>query len=667
MSIAFANDRGTYSYSFLSEKDNLRPELKRKNEDWSGVPGIGSGVAPFPQALKRSYQEAFKVWADVSNLKFEEKSDPKRASIWIANAFFKHEGYDNILKTGPVKLGSHESLIDSQNKALATKPLISDTNYFRIKQDLESGDDLLPGSSTFSTAVHEIAHGLGLSHPHDYGLGLAGSGVFPGLVPNDAFAIHSEGVYGLTQSPFTIMSYKRGYADRYITSATQANADVTATPMALDVAVAQLKYGTNRKTRSGNTKYLLDPSKWITIYDAGGEDWVDANVFGKKNRDDNGLYLGARINLRPAEMNAIRPHSGMPMEYYSFENVPPKVEIAINALISMETSQIGSLLGLGIPMAAKIGKILESDHMREPFLDKWLSELKDFGETVSGFDKKGINFLQIVSALKQYVSLSSDLTSRISENILPFFKEGEYALKSDQVQYLGNLLDLTPRFSASVQSAYAAIYGCNDSSSVCQDEQVQELLYIHQQQQDVLERSAGGVAGYPSHFLGRNSGFTIAAGVIIENALGTPGSDVITGNAEDNILKGGKGPDVLEGYFGADRLVGGPGADIFAYSYMQDSLPTRRSMDLITDFQDDDSISLRNVRLRIDEEDNPHSKLLKPNFNFQFIESSEFEGRAGEVRFSGQQLQVDIDGDAKSDFSIRLNGVREVRADQLIL
>ena len=146
--------------------------------------------------------------------------------------------------------------------------------------------------------------------------------------------------------------------------------------MALDVAVAQLKYGTNRKTRTGNTRYPLDPSKWITIYDAGGEDWVDAKRFGKKQRNDSGAYLGARINLRPAEMNAIRPHSGMPMEYYPFENVSPKLEIAINALISMETSQIGALLGLGIPMAEKVRKILSSDRIREPFLAQWSSSSK---------------------------------------------------------------------------------------------------------------------------------------------------------------------------------------------------------------------------------------------------------------------------------------------------
>ena len=167
--------------------------------------------------------------------------------------------------------------------------------------------------------------------------------------------------------------------------------------------------------------------------------------------------------------------------------------------------------------------------------------------------------------------------------------------------------------------------------------------------------------------MGKNSGFTIAAGVIIENALGTPGDDVITGNAENNFLKGGRGSDIIEGYFGADRLAGGPGSDIFVYSHLGDSLPSRRKMDLITDFQDDDAISLRDLRLRIDEEQTPYSRFLDPDFTFKFIESSKFDSNAGEVRFSDQQLQIDFDGDAKSDFSIRLNGVREITTDNLIL
>jgi Ca2+-binding RTX toxin-like protein len=58
-----------------------------------------------------------------------------------------------------------------------------------------------------------------------------------------------------------------------------------------------------------------------------------------------------------------------------------------------------------------------------------------------------------------------------------------------------------------------------------------------------------------------NSGFTIAAGVVIENAQGGTGDDRITGNEAANRLTGDDGSDVLFGNGGADTLLGGAGAD----------------------------------------------------------------------------------------------------------
>ena len=49
---------------------------------------------------------------------------------------------------------------------------------------------------------------------------------------------------------------------------------------------------------------------------------------------------------------------------------------------------------------------------------------------------------------------------------------------------------------------------------------------------------------------------------LIENGIGGPGNDTITGNAARNALSGGNGSDVLRGGRGADRLDGGPGADV---------------------------------------------------------------------------------------------------------
>lgn len=49
----------------------------------------------------------------------------------------------------------------------------------------------------------------------------------------------------------------------------------------------------------------------------------------------------------------------------------------------------------------------------------------------------------------------------------------------------------------------------------------------------------------------------IAAGVIIENAIGGSGDDRLMGNDAANILRGGGGADELSGGGGSDTLVGG--------------------------------------------------------------------------------------------------------------
>lgn len=57
---------------------------------------------------------------------------------------------------------------------------------------------------------------------------------------------------------------------------------------------------------------------------------------------------------------------------------------------------------------------------------------------------------------------------------------------------------------------------------------------------------------------------SIARGVVIENARGGSGSDLITGNSVANYLSGGAGADTLVGLEGDDTLAGGPGADVLS-------------------------------------------------------------------------------------------------------
>jgi serralysin len=74
------------------------------------------------------------------------------------------------------------------------------------------------------------------------------------------------------------------------------------------------------------------------------------------------------------------------------------------------------------------------------------------------------------------------------------------------------------------------------------------------------EYNGGGSVSYVSDIYG---GFTIAANVDIENAIGGSGNDEITGNSSNNVLEGGAGDDTLTGYDGNDTLIGGAGDDTY--------------------------------------------------------------------------------------------------------
>jgi Ca2+-binding RTX toxin-like protein len=66
-----------------------------------------------------------------------------------------------------------------------------------------------------------------------------------------------------------------------------------------------------------------------------------------------------------------------------------------------------------------------------------------------------------------------------------------------------------------------------------------------------LQYEAGG-GGFLSYVAGIHGGFTIAHGVVIENAIGGAGNDTLIGNAADNVLTGGPGADILNGGAGSD-------------------------------------------------------------------------------------------------------------------
>ena len=152
---------------------------------------------------------------------------------------------------------------------------------------------LQPGGLGFVTLIHEIGHGLGLAHPHDEG---GGSERMQGVIS----PFNSRGTFDLNQGVFTTMTYNDGWDTAPHGASPTQNWGLQATPMALDVALIQQRYGVNSATNAGATEYVLPTATGVgvgysAIWDGGG---VDAIVH-------NGT-AGAVIDLRAATLqNAV--------------------------------------------------------------------------------------------------------------------------------------------------------------------------------------------------------------------------------------------------------------------------------------------------------------------------------------------------------------------------
>lgn len=139
--------------------------------------------------------------------------------------------------------------------------------------------------------------------------------------------------------------------------------------------------------------------------------------------------------------------------------------------------------------------------------------------------------------------------------------------------------------------------------------------------------------------------------ISIEDVIGTRVGDVIAGSGAANRITGG---------LGFDEMAGRGGADTFVYRGRAEAPVNAQAIDLIDDFTraQGDKVDLSAIDANTG---------LAGNQAFRFIGGGAFSGQAAELRFAGQILSGDINGDGRADFRIGLADVASMLASDFLL
>ena len=158
---------------------------------------------------------------------------------------------------------------------------------------------------------------------------------------------------------------------------------------------------------------------------------------------------------------------------------------------------------------------------------------------------------------------------------------------------------------------------------------------------------------------------SVATAKVVTNISAKPskGNDKLVGTDKNNKLSSLAGDDTLIGGQGADTLTGGKGADTFVFNNESESWITSTTRDTITDFTSGiDKIDLSAI--------DTNAK-ISGNQAFKFIGSNAFSktDASGQLRFDATShiLYGSTNADSKPEFSIQLNGVNSLVADDFVL
>ena len=344
---------------------------------------------------------------------------------------------------------------------------------------------------------HEIAHALGLQHPHE-------SPNYNPLFDN---------------TRYSVVSYAHPADSRWYTFTASANGGWTATvtsvrgssPMVMDIAALQALYGADPDTRAGDDTYLWNDGALIfqSIYDAGGVDTFDL----AQNR------RGSIVDLTPGAYSSISRISDL--------DDLARFYVETNPSLNMSVQQLRGTLG------------------------------SNASQTFMNRDNLGIAFTTVIENVigSQF---ADTIVGNIANNVLQggggddfiYGYEGDDVLTggSGNDNLDGGLGSNTAVFSG-LRSAYSISWNGQIGTVVGPDgtDTITNVAWLRFADQTIAATPTGGLLVHGG----------VTDNVMIGSALddtfyGMMGNDTLTGGDGDDILNGGDGDDVLDGGQGTD-------------------------------------------------------------------------------------------------------------------
>lgn len=468
------------SYSFMAPNTSYFVTNYSPDNEYNALYALTQGQ-------QSSVIQALGAWSAVANINFTLTSD-------------------TLTNVGDLRFGGYR-LMDDQTAAWAYFPANSP-----VAGDVWIGpqtNDPNPskGSYDYLTFVHEIGHALGLKHPFDT------SKTNSTLLEPTLDDVH-----------YTVMSYNSNYSYQ------------PTTPMVLDILAIQSLYGANMAWQTGDNVYKWDADQSIfeTIWDAGGNDTIDAS----------NQLTSVGINLNESAYSSIGKafanyNTGFMVNDGLSIAFGAKIENAIGS--NFDDTMIGNALDNVLNGAGGMD-VMVGGAGNDTYVLDTASELAWIGERVNeGRDLLTITYA--AGAQNNLVDLNMDTLVNVES--VRVTGDGAFAL-------LGNAQDNKLFGNAGADWIDGGL-GADTLTGGTGDD-----TYVVESYSDVVVELAGEGRDKIMTSLSYALGANIEDGQLQGNAALD-----LSGNDLENVLTGNAGNNVLNGGGGLDAMIGGAGNDTY--------------------------------------------------------------------------------------------------------